>query len=95
MEIICKSCGEIENYRTEKKSNNLVAYCLGCGKFIKNLPYAEPAIYFGKYSGREIKNFDTPELINYLHWCRNTPSVWSRFSERVQQAINIQIDGKC
>jgi hypothetical protein len=95
MKIICNHCGTEEKYRTEKKANNLVAYCLECGRFIKNIPYSEPGLYFGKYSGTKIKDFNTPEHINYLHWLRNTPELWAKQNERVQQAINIQLDGKC
>ncbi len=55
-DIICKKCGEVNNYRTELKSNNQVAYCNGCGAYIKNIPYAEPALYVGKYKGIPIKD---------------------------------------
>ena len=95
MKIICNHCGTEEKYRTEKKANNLVAYCLECGRYIKNIPYSEPGLYFGKYSGTNIKDFNTPEHINYLHWLRNTPELWAKQNERVQHAINIQLDGKC
>ena len=72
MDIICKKCGSINNFRTEKKSNNLVAYCLDCGAYIKNIPYAPPRMYFGKYKGVLISDFNTPQMINYLHWLKNS-----------------------
>lgn len=71
MTVICKNCGTINDFRTEKKANNLVAYCNSCGFYIKNLPYSEPALYFGKYKGTKIKDFTTPEMMNYLHWALN------------------------
>lgn len=69
MEIICKNCGEVDKYRTEKKANNLVAYCTECGRYIKNIPYTIPALHFGKYKGTKVRDFTTPEMMNYLHWC--------------------------
>lgn len=61
----------MDEYRTEKKANNLVAYCTSCGSYIKNIPYTIPAIHFGKYKGTKIRDFTTPEMINYLHWILN------------------------
>jgi len=49
MDVICKNCGSINDYRTEMKSNQQVAYCNGCDKFIKNIPYQEQRFYVGKY----------------------------------------------
>ena len=87
MEIICKSCGTIDDYRTEKKANNLVAYCNGCGKYIKNIPYSEPALHFGKYSGSLIKDLIRPEEINYLHWVYANV----RLNESLKRAIENHI----
>lgn len=84
MEIICKSCGEIDNYRTEKKANNLVAYCKSCGKYIKNIPYTIPKIQFGKYKGTKVRDFTTPEMINYLHWIINN-------DVKISKSVRIEI----
>jgi len=94
MKIICKSCGTVNNYRTEKKANNLVAYCLICGHYIKNIPYSKPALHFGKFAGISIENYDTPEKINYLHWVRNHIEIWPKLNGRIQEAINLRLDGK-
>jgi len=68
MDLVCKKCGTINEYRTEKKSNNLVAYCTACGSYIKNIPYSKPQLHFGKYKGRLIEEMKHPEEVNYLHW---------------------------
>ena len=79
MDIVCNNCGSVNDFRTEKKANNLVAYCLGCGRYIKNIPYSAPSLYFGKYKNTKIKDFTTPEMMNYLHWalynCKLTGNV--------------------
>lgn len=84
IEIICKSCGSIDEYRTEKKANNLVAYCTSCGKYIKNIPYSIPTLHFGKYKGTKIVDFTTPEMMNYLHWVINNDV---KVSVHTKQAI--------
>jgi uncharacterized protein (DUF3820 family) len=65
MELVCRKCGSINDYSTEMKSGQNVATCNACGSFIKNIPYREPALYFGKYKGRAIKDIPDP---NYLQW---------------------------
>lgn len=87
MEIICNECGDVDNYRTEKKGNNLVAYCQKCGAYIKNLPYSEPALYFGMYKGTKIKDFTTPKMLNYLHWAYNNV----KLTHNIRQAIKKQL----
>jgi hypothetical protein len=65
-DIVCKECGNVNDYRTEMKANNKVAYCNGCGNFIKNIPYeTEPKMYFGKYKGQLLRDITDRE---YLHW---------------------------
>lgn len=92
-DIICKQCGSINDYKVERKAHNDVATCNGCGAFIKNIPYAEPALYFGKFKGKPIKDFVTPDEIRYLYWVRNNPDIWTKLTVRVQQAINLRLDG--
>jgi len=66
MEIVCKNCGSINDYRTEMKSGQNVAHCNSCGKYIKNIPYnPHPKLYFGKYKDKLIKDI---EDLNYLQW---------------------------
>lgn len=82
-EITCTKCGSINDYRIEKKSNNHVAYCLACQAYIKNVPYEEPALHFGKYKGTKIKDFTTPDMVSYLNWAyQNT-----RLTKRLKLAI--------
>jgi hypothetical protein len=72
MEIICKKCGLINDFRTELKNNQNTAWCNGCGSFLKNIPYAKPALYFGKFKGRTIESMTSKEESQYLHWLINS-----------------------
>jgi hypothetical protein len=85
-DIVCKNCGLINDYRVERKANNDVATCNGCGKFIKNIPYSKPALFFGKYAGKPIENYENGE-VSYLKWVRNTPGIWDKQAERIKDAI--------
>lgn len=87
MEIVCNKCGTVNEYRTEKKSNNLVAYCTACDAYIKNLPYSEPALHFGKYNGSLIKDLNTAEELNYLHWAYQNV----KLTENVRNAIRVHL----
>jgi hypothetical protein len=84
-DITCK-CGAVNNYRTESKANNIVAYCNKCGAYIKNLPYDVPKFYVGKYKGIPI---DEIEDIPYLKWAvetlRLTSSVKMAVLSRISQ----------
>lgn len=64
-DIICTKCGSVNDYRTERKANNDVAYCNGCDAYIKNIPRSEPTLYFGKYKDKKVSEI---EDINYLRW---------------------------
>jgi hypothetical protein len=58
-DIICKNCGYINDYRTELKANNNVAYCNGCDKYIKNIPQNNmPMLHFGKYKGKLVTDIE-------------------------------------
>ena len=92
--IVCKQCGSIDDYSTEMKSNQNVATCNGCGAFIKNIAYNPPALYFGKYNGKAIKDYFTHEEVNYLHWVRNNPDVCGKLNARTKEAVNLRLDGK-
>lgn len=92
-DIICKQCGSVNDYTVERKANNDVATCQ-CGAFIKNIPYQAPALYFGKHKGKAIKDYQTPDEVNYLHWVRNNPDIWAKLNQRTKEAINLRLDGK-
>lgn len=87
MEITCKKCNSVNNYHTEKKANNLVAYCNSCGAFIKNIPQDEPKFYFGKYKGLKVSEMNYPEHLNYFKWCL----VNLRLPETLSRAIEEKI----
>jgi len=63
--VICKLCGTVDDYRTEKKANNTCAFCNSCGAFIKNIPTDTLRFYVGKYKGMAIKEV---EDVGYLQW---------------------------
>lgn len=87
MEIVCKNCGSVDDYRIEKKSNQQCAYCNGCDKFIKNIPYrSQTIIYFGKYKGTDINEItDVP----YMQWMYDNVS---KLNEAQKQALNNRIN---
>ena len=90
--IVCQHCGVIDNYSVERKANNDVATCKSCGKHIKNIPYSKPALYYGKYAGIAIENY-TNDMLKYLRWVRNNPDHFNKLSSRIQDAINIRLNG--
>lgn len=62
--LSCPKCNS-KNYKTEKKSIHLVASCIDCGSYIKNIPIDKPKLYFGRYKGIAIDDItDLP----YLEW---------------------------
>jgi hypothetical protein len=83
-DIVCTKCGLVNDYRTEMKANNKVAYCNGCDSFITNIPYQQPMLYVGKYKGVPISSIHDA---SYLEWAVNT----LKLSEHVRAAINTQI----
>lgn len=83
--IVCKRCGTSDDYHIEVKSNNHCAYCNGCGMFLKNIPYTEPALYFGKYKGMKISDIhDKP----YLEWLMANVQLKGHIKEAVIEQIN-------
>jgi uncharacterized protein (DUF3820 family) len=61
------------------KSNQNTAWCNGCDGFIKNISQGNPfTFHFGKYKGRLLSDFSSPDDISYLKWmieqsfCKNT-----------------------
>lgn len=63
--LACKKCGLIDVPKIVKKSNNNVAFCSGCGTYIKNVPHDIPKFYIGKYKGMAISSVTD---IGYLEW---------------------------
>lgn len=85
-DIVCKRCGTVNNYTVEIKSNNHCAYCNQCGGFIKNLPYAEPSFYFGRYKNIKVSDVDD---VPYLQWfIDNIKDIKDTFREAIQDQIN-------
>ena len=85
-ELVCPHCGLMNDYMVERKENNDVCTCNGCGKFIKNKPYSKPALYFGKYAGQPIEDYENSQ-VSYLQWVRSNDKLWVKLSPRVQAAI--------
>lgn len=84
--IVCNSCGLIDQYTTEQKSNNLVATCT-CGAYIKNLPQDKPKFYFGKYNGKAVDEVDD---LGYLEWyLRDIKKITSRMRAAIETQIKI------
>lgn len=83
--ITCRNCGSIDDYSTEQKSNNLVATCNTCGKYIQNIPHDKPRMYVGKYKGQAIEEIDD---VGYLEWALEK---MSSLNERGKIAVRQQI----
>jgi hypothetical protein len=93
-DIVCQKCGVINDVTVTPKSNQWVATCNACGSFIKNVPHpdSEIAIWFGKYRGKLIKDYNIPEEIDYLKWVRNTPDIWNqKLNQRTRDAITLKL----
>ncbi len=68
MEIICKKCGSVDDYKTSQSGMHVRADCNQCGAYIKFLPqsYPEPIkLHFGKYAGQKIADITDRD---YLQW---------------------------
>lgn len=87
--IVCRKCGTEDNYRVEIKAHNQVAYCKGCGLFIKNIPYTEPTFYFGRYKGSKVSDLDSKEDLQWLEWCLKTVNVTQRMRDAISEQIEL------
>lgn len=68
-DITCQHCGNINDYRTIMKTNQLTAWCNCCDKFIKNIPQGKrPQIFFGRFKDRFIDTLTSKEEVDYLQW---------------------------
>lgn len=79
--IICKKCGSVDDFRTELKNGQMCAYCLPCGSYIKNIPYQNPKLHFGKYAGTYISDITD---LQYLNWAINN---LEKLNQRTHDAI--------
>jgi len=72
-DITCNRCGLINDYEIRLAGIHQTAYCKGCGSYIKHLPKEgkEIVIYFGKFKGTALKDFNTKEHISWLNWALN------------------------
>lgn len=84
--IVCKKCGLIDDYYTELKNGQNTAFCLGCGAYIKNIPYAKQSFYFGKYKGKTVSDVDD---IEYLIWFLNNVKTSPTMKDAVIQQIEL------
>ena len=89
----CHKCGSFNNYKTIMKNNQNTAWCNDCNSFMGNEPYSnqKPVLYFGKYKGKLIEDFESPEEIKYLQWVKNTPDLWDNLKSNVQAAIERKV----
>jgi len=92
-DVICNSCGSINDYRTSKSGNHIKATCNGCDRYIKFLPQGgEPTIHFGKYKDRKISSLRNEEEIQYLKWAiKNILKMSPKLKEDIEfhlQTIN-------
>jgi len=84
-EVTCRNCGSINDATLKKEGMHLAAYCNGCSKFIKNISYAEPTLYFGKYSQTKVAEIDD---LNYLEWLVDNVKT---LKPKLKEAINAKI----
>ena len=83
-DILCQHCGSIDDYRTEMKSGQQVAYCNSCGNYIKNIPYKTPQFYVGKYEGMPISECTD---ISYMEWFMTINKKANRVNAAIQERI--------
>jgi uncharacterized Zn finger protein len=79
VQLICRQCGlEQDELKADVKKqyltnggHHLIAYCSGCGSFIKNLPHSKPQVlHFGKHKGKAIAVIANEDE-SYLRWLAN------------------------
>jgi len=85
-QIVCRACGVVDDYRIIEKSNQKTCWCNSCDSWIKNIPYTEPSLWFGKFSGTPIKDIID---LSYLEWLINDAVVKSG---RIRRSITERIE---
>jgi len=68
-QTVCQQCGCVDDFYTVQKSNQLTAWCNGCGGFIKNMPQGKPRFFIGKYKGQFIHEVTD---LGYLKWFKDS-----------------------
>lgn len=63
------------------------AYCNGCSKYIKNISYDKPKLYFGKHKGIPIEDYGNPEMISYLNWIVSQEDIMKKMNKKVKECI--------
>lgn len=86
MKLTCTKCGLIDEPKIIIKGNHHVAFCIGCGKYIKNVSYDIPKLYIGKYKGTPVSEITD---IEYLKWFIKTIE---KISFSTKSAISKQIE---
>ena len=84
-DVICTKCGLVNDYVVQLKANNQVAYCNGCGAYIKNIPHAEPTFYVGKY---KLKPVSQIEDMGYLKWALKEMKLSHHMRSAIEKRIS-------
>lgn len=95
MELYCKNCDI--TIPEEKANIKMISYgegkthkkasCYKCGSFITFLPHSEPALHFGKYKGKTIKEIAEIDT-GYLQWALKASDEGTlRLSKRIKTVI--------
>lgn len=84
-DIVCKKCGLVNEYKVIDKNGQKTAWCNGCDAWIKNIPHAEPMMYFGKYKGAKI--FEVTDR-QYLQWCLEKGLFKGNIKDAVEKRIS-------
>lgn len=94
-DIVCRQCGTLNDYHVIEKGVQHTAFCNSCGAYIKNIPYATKlCLYFGRYKEVDLNDFNTPDHISYLRWCKNTPDLWVKLKPKIKDKINSLLNEK-
>jgi len=93
-EVICTSCGLVNDYTITEKSNQRVCTCNGCGRFLGNKPkdtydVTQIRMPFGKYRGEVIH---TVNDLPYFRWILDQSEM--RLSNGVEAAIKFKLNIK-
>lgn len=83
--IVCRSCGSINDYKVEEKGNHHCAYCNGCGEFIKNIGHQPDIFHFGKFKGKLVSEVDDRQ---WLEWAVETV----KMSPKLRTAVKAKIE---
>lgn len=85
-DIICLNCGSINEYITTSKGVHLQAHCKVCKTFIQNIAWDVPRLYFGKYSGKSIKDIAILDL-EYLKWVLQNCKLSKQLRNKIKRYV--------